>query len=119
MKMIELSMGLSVIDRRDISVLHLCEVTTIIHYYTKMRYPSFSDLIMSLLQIFGPILPIRAVDSINEAIEYVNKRDRPLALYLFTNDSGIVEDVLNKTTSGGVCINDTVMHYTGNEYFHV
>jgi coniferyl-aldehyde dehydrogenase len=59
-------------------------------------------------EIFGPILPIIAYDSLEEAIGYVNGRPRPLALYYFDWDKGRAETVLNRTHSGGACINDTM-----------
>jgi coniferyl-aldehyde dehydrogenase len=61
-------------------------------------------------EIFGPILPIVPVDSFDAAIEYVNDRPRPLALYLFDDDRGRIDDVLRRTHSGGVTINDTLLH---------
>lgn len=61
-------------------------------------------------EIFGPILPIRTVESVDAAISYINARDRPLALYHFDHDKARTERVLNKTVAGGVCINDTVLH---------
>ncbi|MFO0663525.1 MAG: coniferyl aldehyde dehydrogenase [Polyangiaceae bacterium] len=61
-------------------------------------------------EIFGPILPIVPYDTLDEAIAYVNDRPRPLALYLFEDDSQIVEQVLEETISGGVTVNDFGMH---------
>ncbi len=62
-------------------------------------------------EIFGPILPIRTVDSLDEAIAYVNAHDRPLALYPFSHDRGRVETILRNTLAGGVTVNDTVLHF--------
>jgi len=62
-------------------------------------------------EIFGPILPLIAVDSLDEAIDYVNARPRPLALYCFDNNAANVERVLNQTVAGSVAINDTVMQF--------
>ncbi len=61
-------------------------------------------------EIFGPLLPIKSYDQIDEAIDYVNDRDRPLAIYYFGNDNAEQERVLSRTTSGGVTINDVIMH---------
>lgn len=58
-------------------------------------------------ELFGPILPIISVESISEAIEFINSRDHPLALYVFTDNEEIKQEVINKTTSGGVTFNDT------------
>jgi coniferyl-aldehyde dehydrogenase len=62
-------------------------------------------------EIFGPILPIRTVQSLDEAIAYVNARDRPLALYPFSFDRERVEQILRNTLAGGVTVNDTVLHF--------
>jgi coniferyl-aldehyde dehydrogenase len=61
-------------------------------------------------EIFGPILPIVPYKEIDEAIAYVNKRDRPLALYYFDNKTSRIREVLRRTVSGGVCVNDTILH---------
>jgi coniferyl-aldehyde dehydrogenase len=61
-------------------------------------------------EIFGPILPLVAVDSIDAAIDYVNARPRPLALYHFDHDKARTERVLERTIAGGVTVNDAVLH---------
>jgi aldehyde dehydrogenase (NAD+) len=61
-------------------------------------------------EIFGPILPVLKVRDINEAITFVNARPRPLALYLFSSDSQVQQSVLERTSSGGVCLNHTTVH---------
>ncbi|MEP6964468.1 MAG: aldehyde dehydrogenase family protein, partial [Polaromonas sp.] len=61
-------------------------------------------------EIFGPILPVLAYDSLDEAIAHVNARPRPLALYWFGEDSAAQAAVLARTVSGGVTVNDTLMH---------
>jgi aldehyde dehydrogenase (NAD+) len=60
-------------------------------------------------EIFGPILPILVYDSLEEAIALVNARPKPLSLYFFSRDRQKQERVLQATSSGGACINDTVM----------
>jgi aldehyde dehydrogenase (NAD+) len=60
-------------------------------------------------EIFGPILPIIPFDEIDEAIAFVKKRPKPLALYMFSHSQRNIDRVLNETSSGGVCINDTIM----------
>ena len=62
-------------------------------------------------EIFGPILPIRTVASLDEAIAYINAHDRPLALYPFSHDRKRVERILHSTLAGGVTVNDTVLHF--------
>jgi len=61
-------------------------------------------------EIFGPLLPVKAYDSMDEAIAYVNEHPRPLGLYYFGNDAAEQERVVTRTTSGGVTVNDVVMH---------
>lgn len=62
-------------------------------------------------EIFGPILPIVPIDSLQEAVDYVNRGDRPLALYFF-GPATAFKRVLLDTRSGGVCRGDTIMHIT-------
>lgn len=61
-------------------------------------------------EIFGPVLPIKTYDRIEEAVAYVNAHDRPLGLYYFGQDSGEERRVLQTTISGGVTVNDVVFH---------
>jgi aldehyde dehydrogenase (NAD+) len=61
-------------------------------------------------EIFGPILPILAIDDLEQAIGLVNRRPKPLALYVFSRDKQAIATVLARTSSGGVCVNDTVAH---------
>jgi coniferyl-aldehyde dehydrogenase len=61
-------------------------------------------------EIFGPILPIVPYDSLDEALAYVNRRDRPLALYWFGRNNAVRDRVLSATIAGGVSINDTLLH---------
>jgi len=61
-------------------------------------------------EIFGPILPIRPYDHLEETIDYVNGHPRPLGLYYFGDDAVETREVLTRTTSGGVTLNDVVMH---------
>jgi len=61
-------------------------------------------------EIFGPIMPVKRYSRIEDAINFVNDRPRPLGLYYFGDDSSEREKVLSHTTSGGVTVNDVVMH---------
>lgn len=60
-------------------------------------------------EIFGPVLPVITYKDLEEAISLINSREKPLALYYFGNNK-TGEEVLQKTTSGGSCINDVLMH---------
>lgn len=66
-------------------------------------------------EIFGPLLPVKRYRDINDAIEYVNGRPRPLALYLFAQDQKLIDRVLERTVSGGVCVNDTLLHVAAED----
>lgn len=61
-------------------------------------------------EIFGPILPVLAVRDIDEAIAFVRAREKPLALYVFSDDDAVAERVLEETSSGGATVNGTIMH---------
>ncbi|PYG74101.1 MULTISPECIES: coniferyl aldehyde dehydrogenase [unclassified Pseudomonas] len=61
-------------------------------------------------EIFGPLLPLVPYDSLDQALAYINQRPRPLALYYFGYDRAGQERVLRHTHSGGVCLNDTLLH---------
>ncbi|MEN8721517.1 MAG: coniferyl aldehyde dehydrogenase [Alphaproteobacteria bacterium] len=61
-------------------------------------------------EIFGPLLPIKTYKQVDEVIDYVNEKDRPLALYYFGENKAEENHVLNNTTSGGVSVNEVIMH---------
>ena len=61
-------------------------------------------------EIFGPMLPVKTYRSLDEVLEYVNSKDRPLGLYFFTDDKQVQEKLLYNTISGGVTINNCVFH---------
>ena len=61
-------------------------------------------------ELFGPVLPVVPYDTLDEAIAYVNARPRPLALYYFDGDRGRIEQVVARTISGGVAVNDVIYH---------
>jgi aldehyde dehydrogenase (NAD+) len=60
-------------------------------------------------EIFGPVLPMIDIDSVEQAVEFINDREKPLALYVFA-DKRTAEYVIGHTSSGGACINDVIMH---------
>ena len=69
-----------------------------------------NDMTVMQDEIFGPILPIVTYQTLEEAVDYVNDRPRPLALYYFGHTRSEQEYVLDHTHSGGACINDSLMH---------
>ncbi len=66
-------------------------------------------------EIFGPVLAILTYTNLEEAVQFVNKREHPLALYIFAENESIKEYIRSNTTSGAVCINDTLMHHGNPE----
>lgn len=69
------------------------------------------DMAIMQEEIFGPLLPILAYETLDEALAFVNARERPLALYAFGDDARFRERILNETISGGVTLNDCLLHF--------
>ncbi len=71
---------------------------------------------MKILQdeIFAPILPVMTYDTLDQAISYIEARDKPLALYVYSPNEATVETVLQRTSSGGVTVNGVFSHYLEN-----
>ncbi|KAF3699539.1 Aldehyde dehydrogenase family 3 member B1 [Channa argus] len=63
-------------------------------------------------EIFGPILPILTVESLEDGIALINHKEKPLALYVFSDETSVVDTVLENTSSGGFCSNDGIVHMT-------
>ncbi len=84
------------------------------HVEAHGRAPEIDDINIMKSEIFGPILPVIEFDNINKVSEFIAKRPKPLALYYFGNNESS-ENILRATTSGGVCINDTILH-VANEH---
>ncbi|XP_015436164.1 PREDICTED: aldehyde dehydrogenase, dimeric NADP-preferring isoform X1 [Dufourea novaeangliae] len=63
-------------------------------------------------EIFGPILPFITVDNAYDAIKFINSRENPLVLYVFTKDRGVQELIINQTRSGSVAVNETIMQFS-------
>ena len=61
-------------------------------------------------EVFGPILPIVEFDGVSEAVNFINNKPKPLALYIFSGDRAFQNRIISETSSGGVCINDTIVH---------
>lgn len=61
-------------------------------------------------EIFGPILPIKTYRTLDEAIDYINAHDRPLGIYAFTETLSNAQKILDRTVSGGACVNAAAMH---------
>jgi aldehyde dehydrogenase (NAD+) len=72
---------------------------------------------MKILQeeIFAPVLPVMTYDDLDQVIGYIEARDKPLALYIYSNDEGNVQKILDRTSSGGVTVNGVFSHYLENQ----
>jgi len=82
--------------------------------YRKMAphivFNTTDDMLLMKDEIFGPILPVKTYEKVQDCVAYINERPRPLGLYYFGTDSAERDYVLNNTTSGGVTINDVFFH---------
>ncbi|ANF51862.1 aldehyde dehydrogenase [Chryseobacterium glaciei] len=81
---------------------------------TLMDNVTWDDKVMQQ-EIFGPILPIMTYNDIEKALDEINNRPKPLALYIFTENQEFANDILNRTTSGDAEINSTIVH-VGSHY---
>jgi aldehyde dehydrogenase (NAD+) len=66
-------------------------------------------------EIFGPILPVLSVADVDDAIRFINARPKPLALYIFSDDDDLIQKMLDRTSSGGACVNHTLYHFSPPE----
>ena len=76
---------------------------------TILKDVTWDDSVMER-EIFGPILPILNFEDLDDVINIINSKDKPLALYYFSEDKNKIKKILNTTSSGGVTINDTLVH---------
>lgn len=81
---------------------------------TIMNNISFDDKIMED-EIFGPILPVLSFTNLDEVIEKVKERQKPLACYVYSNSKAKIDKILNEVSFGGGAINDSIMHLTNNK----
>lgn len=82
---------------------------------TQLVTATSDDMLLMQQEIFGPILPIVGYDDLQQAIDYVNSRPRPLALYVMSFDASICQQIIQQTHSGGVAINETVFHVAADD----
>lgn len=78
---------------------------------TILRDVEFTDAVMQE-EIFGPIMPVIKYDNLDDVIKYITTHDKPLALYFFSKNKKAISKVTQLTSSGGVCINEVIMHFT-------
>ena len=72
------------------------------------------DDVLMQEEIFGPVLPVVTIESVDQAIDFINKREKPLALYLFSENQKIINRFLKETSSGGFTVNETIFSLCGN-----
>jgi len=77
---------------------------------TLVRNPSRTSPLLQE-EIFGPILPIVKASSVDDMISHVNQGDKPLAMYIFGKRGPVIDEIIQRTSSGNVCVNDTVLQY--------
>ena len=65
-------------------------------------------------EIFGPILPVRTYKKIDEAINYINSKEKPLALYIYSKSKSVAKTIINNTRAGSTCINTNVLQYSNH-----
>ena len=80
---------------------------------TVLKDVNFDDKVMQE-EIFGPIMPVLSYENLEDVITYVNSKDKPLALYFFSTNKERTSKIIEETSSGAVCINETVMHVATN-----
>lgn len=76
--------------------------------------PSLDSKLMQE-EIFGPILPILTYTKIEEVYAIVNSLPKPLALYIFSEDKAFQEEIMSRIDAGGICINDTLVHFANSK----
>jgi aldehyde dehydrogenase (NAD+) len=73
------------------------------------------DMLIMQEEIFAPIVPVMTYDTIDDAVAHISGRDKPLALYIYSNNQDNIDQVLSRTSSGGVTINGFFSHYLENQ----
>ena len=73
------------------------------------------DMLIMQEEIFGPVVPVLTYKNIDDVIDYISGRAKPLALYIYSNDQNNIDKVLSRTSSGGVTINGFFSHYLENQ----
>ncbi len=105
---------MKLIDKKKLVYGGACHADTLQIEPTVLKDVIEEDAVMQE-EIFGPLLPVLSVSSMDEAYEFVKKRPRPLALYLFTTDKKTEERFLKGVSFGGGCVNDTIIHLATSE----
>ncbi|MBD64931.1 MAG: coniferyl-aldehyde dehydrogenase [Halobacteriovoraceae bacterium] len=102
-------------ENKGASIIHLEDSKNQRPYAPVLLLNVSNEMKVMQEEVFGSLLPILEYDDIDAALEFVNKRPRPLALYLMTENSQIKQRFLYESHSGGVCINDTLTHVAAED----
>lgn len=104
----------ALIDKEKTVIGGECERSTLQIAPTVMDNVTFEDAVMQE-EIFGPVMPIITYNSTDEIYEMLSGRQKPLALYIFSEDSGLIREVTSRTSFGGGCVNDVIIHLATSE----
>ena len=104
---------------RGLQVIELADVTPDAATDGRIFPPTLvldpgDDAALMQEEIFGPVMPVIAFDALDEAIAFVRRRERPLALYPYSHDSATVEAILGVLLAGGVTVNDSLLHFAAH-----
>jgi aldehyde dehydrogenase (NAD+) len=105
------------IPRSEIIVGGEMDINDLLLSPTVIKNVKVNDPIMED-EIFGPLLPILEVEDEDEAIRFINSKDKPLSLYIFTDNKKVTEKILKLTSSGNAMVNDLMLHTIG-EYNYI
>ncbi|WP_323789241.1 aldehyde dehydrogenase family protein [Psychroserpens sp.] len=72
------------------------------------------DALLMKEEIFGPILPIKTYTSIDEVLDYINSKEKPLALYVYANNKKFIKTIINSTRAGSTCVNSNALQYSNH-----
>ena len=70
-----------------------------------------ADQLIMKEEIFGPVMPVMTYRTLDDAVDYINRNERPLAPYVFGTDKAAIDMVVNSTTAGGSVVNHVILHY--------
>lgn len=100
--------------QRGLQTVRLAEVTGERAMAPTLVLDPPDDAAVMQEEIFGPILPIKSYRALDEAIDFVAARDRPLALHPFSRDHARIERILQRTLAGGVAVDETLLHFASS-----
>lgn len=111
--------GAQIVTERHAERLRQMDPQTTIHTDSRRLQLSFplnpsAQSALRQEEIFGPVLPLRSYENLEDVFRDLRQEERPLALYIFARDENTWQQILNETDSGGVCVNDTILHLSNS-----